>query len=176
MALVSTHMGRWLAPLTQGIAVLLLLANTLLWLLPEGAEFVARNFAALRHEPITLTPVALGLGWAISSLQLGILAVGLWAMAQVFRLFAQGEHFHPGVGGYVYRFGKTLLLLGVAGPLFRTLMVLAVTFANPPGQKLLIIGFSTNELIISLVGLLLVMLGYVLQEAAAIAADNRQII
>lgn len=176
MNLVATRTGRWLAPITQGIALLLVLGNTLLWLIPSGAEFVARNLTGLTHEPIALTTLAVALAWLISTLQMVLLGSGLCAMAKVFRCLANNEPWHPQVGTQVHGFGRALLWFGLTSPLFRSLLVMAVTFENPAGQKLLVIGISANDIVISLVGVLLMMLGYVLQEAAAIADDNRQII
>ena len=176
MNLISTRTGRWLAPITQGTVLLLLIGNTLLWLIPNGAEFIARHLSGLTHEPLALTTTALSLGWLISSLQLVLLSCGLLAMAQVFRLLAKNEPWHPQVGTQVHRFGKALLWFGLTSPLFRSLLVMAVTFQNPAGQKLLVISISSNDVVITLVGALLLMLGYVLQEAAVIADDNRQII
>ena len=176
MHLISTRMGRWLAPITQGIALVLLWGNALLWLIPSGAEFVARNLTGLTHEPLALTTLAVVLGWLISTLQIVLLGSGLLAMAKVFRLLAKNDPWHPQVGTQVHRFGKALWWFGLTSPLFRSLLVLAVTFENPIGQKLLVIGISTNDIVISLVGVLLMMLGYVLQQAAIIADDNRQII
>lgn len=174
MTLVSTRMGSWLAPLTLGFALLLPLLNMVLWLLPSSTEFIARHLASLPTAPLALTPRALVVGAMLASLQLFILSYGLWAMARVFKLFAHREPFQA--GAYVQRFGYALLLAGGLSPLFRTLLGLVITFDNPLGQRILMISFSLTDLMLALVGVLLVMLGYALQEAAVIAEENRQIV
>lgn len=176
MAAINPRLARGLSLITKVLISICLLANILGWFIPEAAEIIARNITSLTTEPINLTPRALVLGWMISTLQLGILTFGFWAMAAVFKLFAQGDALHPDIGKYVKRFGKTLLIFGLLSPFMRTLMALAITLDNPKGQQLLIISFASTDMVVVLVGILLVMLGYALKEAAVIAEENRQIV
>ena len=172
----TAHLKHWLAPAAKVIAALLLLSNALLWWLPDGQAAVVKNFAALTAETIQLTPFALWMGWGISTLHLLIMIFGIWAMAGVFRLLAQGDYFHPQVAMQLRRFGLALLIVGAANPLVRLLVVLAVTLENPAGHKAIAISIVMNDVLVVLIGMLMVMLAHALQEAAAIADDNRQIV
>jgi hypothetical protein len=58
----------------------------------------------------------------------------------------------------------------------RTLLALVITLDNPEGQQILMVRLVTNDFVIILVGILLIMLGYALKQAAVIAEDNRQIV
>lgn len=176
MTSFNPNMARYLSFITQALAVVCLLANMLGWLIPESAELIARTITALTHETITLSTRALLGGWLISTFQLSVLAVGLWAMAKVFRLFAAGDYLHPAIGQYVQRFGKTLLLFGVLSPFLRTLLVLIITLDNPKGEQLLKITFISTDVVVVLIGALLIMLGLALKKAAVIAEENRQIV
>ena len=172
----NPRLAHWLALGTKTLISICLIANLIGWFIPEAAEIIARNITALSKEPIHLGTRALILGWMISTLQLGILTGGFWAMAAAFNLFAQGDYLHLSLGYYVQRFGKSLVLFALFSPLMRALMVIVITMDNPAGQRLLIINLLTNDLVVLLVGLLLVMLGYALTEAAIIAEENRQIV
>lgn len=176
MSAFNPRMVRWLSVVTPALVVICLLANLIGWFIPEAAEIIARNITGLMTEPISLTPRALVLGWLISTFQLAVLTVGFWSMAAVFRLFAAGDYLHPNIGKQVQYFGKSLVLFGVLSPLIRTLLGLAITLDNPEGQQMLIISLVTNDMVIVLVGILLMMLGYALKEAAIIAEENRQIV
>ena len=176
MPAINPRLAHGLALVTKLLISICLLANMLGWFIPEAAEVIARNITSLNQEPIKLTNRTLLLGWLISTLQLGILTVGFWAMAAVFKRFAQGDALHPEIGKNVKRFGKSLLLFGMLSPFMRTLMALAITVDNPKGQQLLIISFASTDIVVVLVGILLIMLGLALQEAAMIAEDNRQIV
>jgi hypothetical protein len=174
MAVNAKRWGRYLAPLTLGLAIALPLLNLVLWALPSTAEGTARTMAALPTQTLNLTARALLEGALISSVQVVILSYGFWCMAQVFKRFAKGEPFQT--GSYVQRFGQVLVLSGLLSPVFRTLSALALSVDNPVGQRLLVLSFSSNDFILALVGALLMMLGLALTQAAAIDAENRQIV
>jgi hypothetical protein len=176
MTFPSSRLKHWLAPVAKVIAALLLLFNTLLWWLPDGQAIVVKNFATLTPETIQLTPFALGMGWGISTLHLLIMVVGIWAMAGVFRLLAQGEYFHAQVAVLLRRFGLVLVVFGMTSPLARLLMVLAVTLENPAGHQSIALSLVMDDVLVVLIGALMVMLAHALQEAAVIADDNRQIV
>lgn len=174
MAVNAKRWGRYLAPLTLGLAIALPLLNLVLWALPSTAEGTARTMAALPTQTLNLTTRALLEGALISSVQVVILSYGFWCMAQVFKCFAQGEPFQA--GPYAQRFGQVLVLSGLLSPVFRTLSALALSVDNPVGQRLLVLSFSSNDFILALVGALLMMLGLALTQAAVIDAENRQIV
>lgn len=176
MHVPTFRLKHWLAPAAQWIAVLLLVSNALLWWLPDGQAIVVKNLATLTLETIQTTPFALWMGWGISTLHLCIMTWGIWAMAGLFRLLAQAEYFHSQVAMQLRRFGLALLVFGVANPLVRLLVVLAVTFENPAGHKAIALSLVMNDVLVVLIGMLMVMLAHALQEAAAIADDNRQIV
>lgn len=177
MAIISTRTGRWLAPLAQLLAVLFLLVNLLLWVVPEWTEYVARSLSGLPPStPLTLNAGVKLLGGGLSTLHLGILAYALFAIAGIFRVFAAGDWLSPGISARLHRFGVALILFGASTPVVRALMTLIVTLQNPEGQRTLAISFSGNDFVIALIGVLMVMLGYAFREAAAIAEDNRQIV
>lgn len=177
MAFISTRMGRWLAPFAQALAILFLLINVLLWAVPEWAEYVARSLSALSPStPVVLTAGAKLAAGGLSTLHLAVLTYALFAIAGIFRMFAAGDWLSPEISARLHRFGLALLLFGASTPLVRTLLTLIITFQNPPGQRMLAVGLSGNDFVIALIGVLMVMLGYALKEAAAIAEDNRQIV
>lgn len=176
MALQPSRMSRYLAPLSKVLAVAMLCVNVAYWLNPETTEYTARSMATVPTGQITLTLTVKLLGVLLSSVQVGLLAFALFAVAEVFSVFAKGEWFVASIGQQLHRFGLALALYGATCPLMRTLMALLVTWNNPPGQKLLLIGFNGNDFVLALVGVLILLLGYAMREASRIADENSQII
>lgn len=172
----SSRLKHWLAPVAKVIALLLLVSNALLWWLPDGQAILLKNLSTLTSEDIQLTPLTLGIGWGISTLHLLVMVWGIWSMASVFRLLAQGDYFDTGVALHLRRFGVALLIVGATNPLVRLLMILAVTFTNPEGHRAIAISIVMNDILVVLIGILMVMLAHALKEAAVIAEDNRQIV
>ena len=177
MALQPSRLSCWLAPVAQVLAIIFLVTNVMLWLVPEWTEYVARHLSgAAPNTPITLSTSVKIMGLALSTLHLGLLAYALFAIAGIFRMFAKGEWFSPSISRHLKRFGIALLLFGGATPLVRMLMVGIITMQNPPGQRMLAIGFSANDFVLVLVGTLIIMLGYTMREAVRMADENRQIV
>lgn len=69
--------------------------------------------------------------------------------------------------------GRLMIAGGVVSALERTLLVLALTFDNPAGQKQLAFSLSVNDFIIGLFGLFVLAFGHVISEGARIADENR---
>ena len=177
MALQPSRLSRWLAPLAQLVAIVFLFVNASLWLTPDLVEGVVRALPGITPDtPITVSTQLTLLGLTLSTLHVGILVYALFVIAGIFRVFARGDWFAPHIGLCLKRFGMALLLFGATAPLLRVLLVGIFTMQNPPGQRLFSIGVSANDVVLVLVGTLIFMLGYMLQEAVRMADENRQII
>lgn len=172
----TSRLKYWLASTAQVIAALLLVFNTLLWWLPDGQALIIKHFATLTLETIQVTPFAIAVGWGMATLHLLIMVIGIGAMADVFRLLAQGDYFHAKIALQLRRFGLALVIFGLSSPLARLLMVLAVTLENPDGHQAIALSLEMNDVLLVLIGGLMVMLAHALQAAAVIADDNRQIV
>lgn len=176
MMLQPSRMCRWLAPFAKILAVSFVCFTAIYWLMPGSAEYTARRMATLPLGPITLSLNIRLLGLLLSSIQVLLLVYALLAVSKVFRAFANNEWFVPQIGEQLHKFGWALALYGATSPLVRTLMALLVTWNNPPGQQMLLINFTGDDFVISLVGVLILLLGYAMREAARIADENNQII
>ena len=173
---VSARLCRRAAALAFVSAVLFLLANTALWLVPQWTEFGARSQSNLQAEPITLTAPVRWLGLGLSSLYVAVLAWALLTARRLFLRLAAGDVFRLETGTLLRRFGLALLLYAGLMPFFTTAMCWIVTMGNEPGQRLLRFGISDQNAVLALVGILVLVLGSVLAEAVQIADENRQII
>lgn len=170
-------MSAWLSHAARIVAVIFVVANAVLWLVPEFANDAARAQSGLGAAmTIALTTQARLLALLASTLHLGFLVFALWTVARLFRAFSSGAIFVPETGTLLRRIGVYLLLFAALAPVFRTLIGVIVTLANAPGQRALSISFGSQELVIGLIAALLVMLGHIMAEAAHIADDHRQIV
>jgi hypothetical protein len=58
----------------------------------------------------------------------------------------------------------------------QTLTALALTWANPPGQRMLWLGLSSQHYVALLIGLVLLAVSTVLLEAARVADENAEFV
>lgn len=72
--------------------------------------------------------------------------------------------------------GIALALLPVAQIAITAAMSLIFTMGNPVGQRQLSITLAQTHLLVGIAGCMLVVIGWVMVEAARIADDNRQIV
>ena len=170
------RMSVWFVRAAKTVAFLLLAANTTMWLVPDFAEGIARSQSALALEPMTLTLGARFGALIVSTVSLGLVALALWTAASLFASFAAGQIFVPETGTRLRRLGLLLLLHAVLSPIVRTLISVIVTIGNNPGQRALAVSFSSQDLIVPLIAILLVMLGHIMAEAARIAEDHQHIV
>lgn len=109
---------------------------------------------------------------AIGALALGPICVALWQMRGLFARYRRGEILTAACAGHIRRSGVALVVLAGMQVLIRPLQILALTADNPPGEKMLAISLSGEMLWLALAGGLLVVIGWVMAEAALAAEEN----
>ncbi len=133
--------------------------------------FLAARFADL-PAATTVGPVKALLVIAAGALALPVLLAALWQMRALFRRYGAGEILTDACARHVLRIGQMLVALAALGVAIPTLQRLILTWDNPVGQKVLAIGLSSDTMGFLLAGGLLFVVGWVMGEAARVAADN----
>ena len=155
-------------------ALCLMLMPLLFWSQPDWVERVAREECHLGLMQ-TDRPARLG-GLAATLLPA---SMGLWAMWEIWALFgcyARGELLAMRPARHLHRLGLTLVGLSAAMPLGHTLTVLALTLANPVGQRRFVFLVSSEHYLSLLFGLMLLALALVMREAARVADENAEFV
>jgi hypothetical protein len=144
------------------------------WAQADWVAEVAQGQWGLKLVQLDMTSRLFGL--ASSLLQSGTILFALWQMWALFGCFAQGELLALQPARHLRRLGLALSALAGVQPLSRTLGVLALTWGNPPGQRQLWVGLSSDHYLALLFGLVLLALAQVLTEAARVAEENQAFI
>ncbi|MGH1446839.1 MAG: DUF2975 domain-containing protein [Cognatishimia sp.] len=97
----------------------------------------------------------------------------LWQMRALFALYMSGETLTERCAKRILRIGQGLVAVGCASFFSKTIVVLILTFHNPPGQRTLSISFGDGDLGFLLAGALIVVIGWVSKEAARAAEENK---
>ena len=114
--------------------------------------------------------------FVVGAVPLLLFIAALWSARQFFSCYVSGELFPRQASAKLTRIGKLFLALAILGPITRMLAVLTITWTNPPGQKQLVLSFSTSDGLLIILSGILLMVGHILAEANRLAEDNRQII
>jgi hypothetical protein len=167
--------AKWMSRLSGLFALLGVAGYLYVFTNPTLAmRVVSENAATLMPSEInTLQYLLL---FVVGAVPLVLFIVALWSARQFFNCYVSGELFPARASANLTRIGKLFLALAILGPVIRTLAVLVITWTNPPGQKQLVLSFSTSDGLLIILSGLLLMVGHILAEANRLSEDNRQII
>jgi hypothetical protein len=147
-----------------------------MWMDPDYSIEVARQNSSAGESLMTLSLQARAVSALILCAHLGLLCWALWTAKGLFENFARGQVLEAKTGEDLRLIGGLIAAYALLTPLKGSLISIAVTMGNPPGQRMLAVALGTDELILGVLGVLILVLGHVMAEAARIADDNRQIV
>ncbi|MBK1615102.1 hypothetical protein CKO44_16665 [Rubrivivax gelatinosus] len=159
-------------------AVLLAAVVLLAWPLvlaarPELLAEIGRQSAGLQEHPLTLD--ARGQALAIAAM-LPPTALGLLLCSLLWRLFGayqRGQALSAGAQRRLQQVGATLLALALVQPLSDAALSVALTIGNPPGQRLLTLGFDSGDYLLVVVAVTILAVATAMHEAVRAAEENR---
>lgn len=120
-------------------------------------------------------------GWELLTLAglavpLLLAGLGLWQAHRLFQLYRAGAVFSLAAGHRLRTLGIVLVALPFAQLLTSAAVSLLLTVGNAPGQRQLSLSLAPSDVVLGLVGCLLIVVGWVLAEAARLADDHSQIV
>jgi Protein of unknown function (DUF2975) len=125
--------------------------------------------------PVTtqITPFQATLVAAIGVLATYPLVATFLGMRRLFGRYRRGEILSDACAGDVLRIGQALFAVAAMTVLVPTLQTLILTWGNAPGGRILSIGLDGSTLGFLLSGGLLIVIGWVMREAAVVAEDAK---
>lgn len=144
------------------------------WAEPDWVAEVASRLWTVRSLQLDLASRLWGLAASLVPASVSLFA--LWQMWSLFGCFAQGELLARRPAQHLRRLGLALCALAAAQPLGETLVVLALTWGNPKGERQLLFQLTGDHYLSLLFGLLLLALAQVLHEAARVADENAEFV
>lgn len=106
------------------------------------------------------------------ALPLTVSLYGLWNIRMLFDCYARGEVFSPAPAAHIRNVGLAMLVNVVLTALVHSLGSVILTLDNPTGSRQLTISASSDTYLLLLLGGLLVVIGWIMQEAARISDEN----
>ena len=167
-----TRLSRAMEWVTSVGMVLIVVAMILGFFLPSWTRNALLYKLGTTGANLPLDPPNQFFAAAIMAVPVGVMVWGLWHVRALFRDFAQGRAFSEGASRHLQQFGVSVLIQGALGPVTATALVLVLTLANPPGQRLLVLAISGNDYFALIVGGALFAIAVVMREAARLADEN----
>lgn len=133
-----------------------------------------------RSLPATVNPehpgLVLILGFWASMIPGAVTMYGFGQLRRLFKLYAEGTVFESANVGCFRRLGWTLIAFTGAQVLTTPVLGMILTLYNPPGQRMLILSLSSNELISLLVGAVVLTIAWVMDEARMLKRENEMFV
>ena len=169
---VSTFMA---VAVSIGMALLVTAVTAIWWIDDLFAGMLgSASISGVNAETLPLHLRATS--FAIALVPLAIYTFVLLQARALFRGYARGEIFTFRAARRLRTIGCALVLGVPAGVIAGMLISVVLTAANPPGQRQLSISFSSAEFSALVFGGLILVIGWVMAEAARLAEENRQYI
>ncbi|CAH0536831.1 DUF2975 domain-containing protein [Vibrio marisflavi] len=124
----------------------------------------------LTHVPLSLLTRLLAL---IASLALSSIVIyALWNLVKLFRNYEQCDIFSLENAKLYQKLGYSVFYWVIGSIVYKTVIILILSFNNPPGQRLLAISFGGADLLTLLFGLIIMIISWVMKEGYMIADEN----
>lgn len=168
--------------LGRGLKFFVWLAGVLSTFVAVMRWFVSNVRALLPPTLAAFVPsggLSIGERLACFGAELVPLIVALYILRMLHRVAdtcISGELFGSRVGLIYRRLGRGLVSLGVANGLYTTLISAFLTYSRAAGTMKISLGLSMADLYLMVVGVAIVMLGHVLDEAHRIDHENSLIV
>ncbi len=141
-------------------------------ILPENlisASIKVKTGFPMPHE-ITLQQKMLGL--TVSLVPLALKMSAMLTIMQLLKLYRAGKVFSGAHVACFKKLGRFLVYYTLAGVAESTGIVLVMTMNNPPGKKMLSIGFSSDDLTLLVVAAIVLMISWIMDEGRKLAEEN----
>src|SRR5262249_47278786 len=125
---------------------------------------------------LPLTPPARLAAASAVALPVAVMVYGLFAVRMLFRECAQGRALTVRAAHHLQVFAASVALQAPLGPLTSALLSVAVSMADPSGQRLSAITFSLHDYYALIIGGALFAAATVLREAARLADENAKFV
>lgn len=171
--------ARWLAVVPLIAATLLMIGLVSQWVSHDLRVSVLAHSLGMRGENLVTDATAFpAVWWPMVARTIPVL-IFIGTMLFLFRLFrrlSQGHVLDIANARLVSRAGLGFVLFAATAMISNTVTTLLLSLHNPPGERILTIGFTTSDIGAFAAGFALWGLGSVLVQAARVADDHASIV
>ncbi|MHA7841487.1 MAG: DUF2975 domain-containing protein [Gammaproteobacteria bacterium] len=126
----------------------------------------------LRAHPIHFTWVSQSFALLASILPASILMFAFYNLVALFRHYEQGNIFHEDNVRRYRRLGYALFAWVIAGLLYGAFVSFVLTAANGPGQRVIALDIGTKDITTLIVGGIIILIAWVMEEAHRLSEEN----
>ena len=167
-----TRLARAMEIVTTIGIVLVIAGMVACFLIPDWTRNLLLAKLGQVGAQLPVTPQARFAAACAVALPVAVMVYGLVAVRALFRECAQGRALTARAAHHLQMFAASVAVQAPLGPLTSALLSVAVSMADPSGQRLHAITFSLHDVYALIVGGVLFAAATVLREAARLADEN----
>ncbi|MCG8543216.1 MAG: DUF2975 domain-containing protein [Alphaproteobacteria bacterium] len=130
----------------------------------------------IRPLPSPVPATTLVLGFLIAMIPGGLTIYAVWRLRTLFGLYARGLIFTAENIRCLRGFALAVLGFALAKPISGSLMSVALTMGNPPGQRMLSVSFGSSEATTLFIGCVFLVISWIMDEGRELAEEQAQIV
>lgn len=143
------------------------------WFYPEQALLFGINPFPIPQGKVTFNTLSKILGFSISLIPATIVMILFYRLSTLFKNYQMGKVFSQENVFCYKKLGKFLFLLSCVNFLCTGLMSVALSFQNPAGERFLSLSFGMPQILPIIIGLVIIGISYVMEEASRLEEDLR---
>jgi hypothetical protein len=164
--------SRRLRSLLLTIVCMLPVINALVWMfINRFPEIVFRKMLPY-FVTVPLPASARLMGFIVTMMPTGIAMIGGFHLMRLFRLYEQGQIFRDSNVRCFKNFSRVLIWWFSVGIVHKSLLSIALTLHNPPGQRMLTVELGSPDLTALLLGAILAVIAWVMEEGRKLQEDQ----
>lgn len=170
---------KWAASACLAGLVLLSILLALSILFPTFVPLIGDNPVTVGNQERTLSELSMAQRGSVTVLlivSLSLLMGALWALRRLFERFQNAEFFAGKTLDAMASLGFWLISFAIFDFASDPVSSLIGTMDYPEGQRVVDVAVDGREIFCMILGTLVLLLGWVMREAAVLAEENRQIV
>ena len=164
--------GRRLRCFLLAITCTLPVINALVWLfINRFPEIIFRKMLPY-FVTMPLPASARIMGFVVTMMPTGVAMFGAYYLIQLFRLYEQGQIFRDSNVRCFKNLSRVLIWWFAVGIVHKSLLSIALTLHNPPGQRMITLELGSPDLTALLLGAILAVIAWVMEEGRKLQEDQ----
>jgi Protein of unknown function (DUF2975) len=115
-------------------------------------------------------------GIFLTEIPVVLMCLGLYQVRKCFQGFAKGEVFTHDASGHLKRFSVWMMRSAIAALVVGALLSSLLTLGNTPGQRVVAIGVSTEQLLLLFFSCVVWLMAEIIHQGQALAQENSSFI
>lgn len=146
--------------------------NAYVWVFMNGFPKMMTSHMLPYFVELPLPASARLMGFVVVMIPTGVAMIGAYHLVRLFRLYEQGDIFKLRNVRCYKKLSRLLIWWFAAGILCQSLLSVVLTLHHPPGQRMVTVGLASSDLTALLLGLILMVIAWVMEEGRKLQEDQ----